>query len=1629
MKKTLRHSSRAWAMLLMMMAVCLPQKMFAYDQPTLGSDGYYQIATASNLAWFRDYVNASTANAGANACLTADIDLSTVCSSSLGNWTPIAASSASYSSSTLYTGTFDGKGKTISGLYINASSSDHQALFDYNGGIIENLTVDATVIGKSYCAAIAAYNKKSISYCTSKGSITASSVYGGISGTNQEGGCKIEHCVNYATIARNENNTDDGSGVGGIVGANHGAVAYCANKGKVCNGNCVGGIAGVFLAQVNKGNIVSNCSNVSSVTGYGKVGGIIGSYASCDSLINCYNAGDVTSTATSNAGAIVGEEVLLGNYNYLLNCYYLNSITLKKNNVATIPTGVGNQTTSNASGYSLEQFKSGAVTRLLNGSGTENAWGGWGQTLGKDDYPVFMEADNSNRVCCTEMVQLGDDSKILVKRYGNPGTSFSVIPFFKDSLIYYCVEYKIIYEGNKHSTGIYPPFQNAASYNDEIIYAVSIDMSKFTQKDAAGNTYYEIENSDKYKWLSYYVNSSSKRAATNAILTNNINMGSEQVMIGCDSIPYAGIFDGNGKTLTVNLTGSSQMMAPFPYVSGATVRNVKVAGSVTSSDSYASGLVGSASGTSATISNCEVAAAISSPYCGGFIGNAGTGTPIISNSIFSGSLTATKYSGCFIGWGENSSTISNSLSVPASISGGTSYDFVCTQDGGSSSLTNSYSCCSCTNKQGIATDETTMKGGKIARLLNGGDGATENVLSVWGQTIGTDTHPVFMTANNANAVYCVTAGTTEVFGNQNTNVLLPLNLNFSGTTFTRSIYSDGTNTYTDSYPLAAADVKLTATDKTTDMAALTQKGSDGKTYYQIANVEEFDWLSYYVNSSSANASTNAILMNDLDLGTDQTMIGTSSIPYSGTFDGNGNTLTVNYSGSSQMMAPFTYISGATVRNVKVAGSVTSSDSYASGLVGSASGTSATISNCEVAAAISSPYCGGFIGNAGTGTPIISNSIFSGSLTATKYSGCFIGWGENSSTISNSLSVPASISGGTSYDFVCTQDGGSSSLTNSYSCCSCTNKQGIATDETTMKGGKIARLLNGDDGATENVLSVWGQTIGTDAHPVFMTANNANAVYCVTAGTAEVFGNQNTNVLLPLNLNFSGTTFTRSIYSDGTNTYTDSYPLAAADVKLTATDKTTDMAALTQKGSDGKTYYQIANVEEFDWLSYYVNSASTNASTNAILTNDIDLDTDQTMIGTSSIPYAGIFDGNGKTLTVNYTNNASECTAPFRYVNGTTVKNLKVSGTIATSQKYAGSLIGLTQGSTNISNCQGDVTINSTVSGDGTHGGLVGDLSSGTTTINNCLFKGAINGSSTSCCSGFVGWNNGKLSISNSLNACTYSVSSTNGATFARNGATCTNCYYVNRNGTAQGTQKTAAEIAATATMASLLQGTQADGEYWIADPTQSAYPVLKCFAKAAQFTMNSYKTATYYNSLAWTIPSGLTVYTISALKSGTAHATAYTGTVVPAGTAVLITGDEKDYQLDFDRTSTAAAVSDNMLRGSDLAATTVGDDTSKSYLFYQFSLNAANEENSLGFYYHNEDGSAFTNGAHKAYLPVESASGAAGYVLSFGETTAIPSVTVTTDTDAWYTLNGMKLSSKPTMSGLYINNGRKVYVK
>lgn len=53
------------------------------------------------------------------------------------------------------------------------------------------------------------------------------------------------------------------------------------------------------------------------------------------------------------------------------------------------------------------------------------------------------------------------------------------------------------------------------------------------------------------------------------------------------------------------------------------------------------------------------------------------------------------------------------------------------------------------------------------------------------------------------------------------------------------------------------------------------------------------------------------------------------------------------------------------------------------------------------------------------------------------------------------------------------------------------------------------------------------------------------------------------------------------------------------------------------------------------------------------------------------------------------------------------------------------------------------------------------------------------------------------------------------------------------------------------------------------------------------------------------------------------------------------------------------------------------------------------------------------------------------FVLNFGgeDATEIVNLSDTDESNGWYTLNGIKLNSKPLSKGVYINNGRKIVVK
>ena len=158
------------------------------------------------------------------------------------------------------------------------------------------------------------------------------------------------------------------------------------------------------------------------------------------------------------------------------------------------------------------------------------------------------------------------------------------------------------------------------------------------------------------------------------------------------------------------------------------------------------------------------------------------------------------------------------------------------------------------------------------------------------------------------------------------------------------------------------------------------------------------------------------------------------------------------------------------------------------------------------------------------------------------------------------------------------------------------------------------------------------------------------------------------------------------------------------------------SAWNGSGSSGDPYL-IASPA--DWETF-ATSTDEYSDTFFKLTADITVTTMRTKT------FKGTFDGGGNTLTFNYTATGDNA-APFAYITGATIKNLRVAGTInAGGYMFAAGIVAISNGGS-IENCRSSVTIDSSTSGDGTHGGLVADSYTGTLDISNCLFDGKLLG--------------------------------------------------------------------------------------------------------------------------------------------------------------------------------------------------------------------------------------------------------------------------------------------------------------
>ena len=94
-----------------------------------------------------------------------------------------------------------------------------------------------------------------------------------------------------------------------------------------------------------------------------------------------------------------------------------------------------------------------------------------------------------------------------------------------------------------------------------------------------------IKDAAEWKLFCKIVNEKG-RTNLNAKLEADINLGGDIAMAGTTDHKYAGTFDGQGHTLTLNWNANTSNIAPFRRVKGATIKNLRTEGSIQSSSIY-----------------------------------------------------------------------------------------------------------------------------------------------------------------------------------------------------------------------------------------------------------------------------------------------------------------------------------------------------------------------------------------------------------------------------------------------------------------------------------------------------------------------------------------------------------------------------------------------------------------------------------------------------------------------------------------------------------------------------------------------------------------------------------------------------------------------------------------------------------------------------------------------------------------------------------------------------------------------------------------------------------------------------------------------------------------------------------
>ena len=905
------------------------------------------------------------------------------------------------------------------------------------------------------------------------------------------------------------------------------------------------------------------------------------------------------------------------------------------------------------------------------------------------------------------------------------------------------------------------------------------DEGTLSGSGTAADPYLIGSDADWETFVSYINDKGGNYRFKNYKLTADIHVTS---MVGKndDTNAFKGIFDGNGHTMTLNLTtdGSSNFFAPFRYVGGSTFKRLHIAGKITSNSYYVASLVGHHRWGTLNIYNCWSSVDIvcnkktGNSFNAGFVGYTYDSKININNCRFDGSLQGAETGGWsgFVGQrmsNSSSMNISNCLFAPTQLTVATnnSNTFAYNSD----VITNSYYTKPLGKEQGTAVG--TMADSELLNSLGKGWEKRENKIV-----------PVFDIKNlSTGSIEC---NTFWAYTGEEVTVT-PTVKDMDGNTVSSENYSVS---FSPSPVKEVGRYTMTVTSNTangysgtlTHQFEVAQNISGTGTQedpYLITSAEDWNLFAKSVEGGIDYSKKYVKLTNDITI---STMVGvcdeSGDRPFRGIFEGDNHTLTANITSTAtddnknnQGVAPFHLIKQATIQNLTVAGNITSASKYAAGLVGWIDGKSkdSNIKDCIVKATIttSADCAGGFVGNicySDRNNLYFTNSVFAGKIINTssddsRRAGGFCGYGYSNSYFENCLENGTY----TNVTYMNPRNAYGNFFNDRVNSLYYVNKIAV-NDKYIVKGNgcyQVANTVPADELYLQREIkgyqfyqSVWITGLN-DSYP-YNNGEEVSLAYELKTNSGKLTKDTDYTVTLSPNAPAAAGDYTISFTAKEGNSR--GYVGTTTRTFSVMDGENLDGYVFNTEGEGESKVYLINNERDLERLAAYVNSDHDATGKTFKQNADITLTAAHTSIGgyfEGNFRYfKGTYDGNNKTISnliVNAPNSSYQ--GLFGYTREAKIKNVTLANCNITGKQNTGGIVGYASTSTAIENCHVNGNINATASDAGAHGGIVGFATA--TSITNCTVTGTISTSvSNDNYGGIVGAANYDVVITSCENA-------------------------------------------------------------------------------------------------------------------------------------------------------------------------------------------------------------------------------------------------------------------------------------